>query len=72
MTIRNYVDIGLFIPDRSDNDDRRFREPELHKLTFSGRARALGFTIESCPDCPSCRTWAATAEQTGVALRRQL
>lgn len=47
-TIRYYEDIGLVEPPRSDNGYRMFREPELHKLAFLGRARALGFTIEDC------------------------
>ncbi|WP_164659597.1 Cu(I)-responsive transcriptional regulator [Tropicibacter sp. Alg240-R139] len=47
-TIRYYEDIGLVVPGRSDNGYRQFREQDLHKLTFLGRARTLGFTIEDC------------------------
>ncbi len=47
-TIRYYEDIGLITPQRNDNGYRYFRETDLHKLTFLGRARALGFTIEDC------------------------
>jgi len=47
-TIRYYEDIGLVKPLRGENGYRTFREQELHKLTFLGRARALGFTIEDC------------------------
>ena len=47
-TIRYYEDIGLVKPLRDSNGYRAFREKELHKLTFLGRARALGFTIEDC------------------------
>ncbi len=47
-TIRYYEEIGLVRPLRSDNGYRAFRESDLHKLTFLGRARALGFTIEDC------------------------
>ncbi|GAB5438854.1 Cu(I)-responsive transcriptional regulator [Falsiruegeria mediterranea] len=47
-TIRYYEDIGLVVPGRSDNGYRQFRDQDLHKLTFLGRARALGFTIEDC------------------------
>lgn len=47
-TIRYYEDIGLIKPLRDDNGYRRFRDQDLHKLNFVGRARALGFTIEDC------------------------
>lgn len=47
-TIRYYEDIGLISPIRAQNGYRSFRELDLHKLAFIGRARALGFTIEDC------------------------
>ncbi|SFE03798.1 Cu(I)-responsive transcriptional regulator [Roseivivax sediminis] len=47
-TIRYYEDIGLIRPGRSANGYRAFRENDLHKLAFIGRARTLGFTIEEC------------------------
>lgn len=47
-TIRYYEEIGLITPMRDTNGYRRFRESDLHKLAFLGRARALGFTIEDC------------------------
>ena len=47
-TIRYYEDIGLVSPLRDTNGYRAFRDQDLHKLTFLGRARALGFTIEDC------------------------
>ncbi|CUK09869.1 Copper export regulator [Ruegeria denitrificans] len=47
-TIRYYEDISLIKPLRDDNGYRRFREQDVHKLNFLGRARALGFTIEDC------------------------
>ncbi len=47
-TIRYYEDIDLIKPLRDNNGYRRFRDQDIHKLTFLGRARALGFTIEDC------------------------
>ena len=47
-TIRYYEDIGLVKPMRDANGYRAFREQELHKLAFLGRARSLGFSIEDC------------------------
>lgn len=47
-TIRYYEEIGLVQPLRSDNGYRAFRDSDIHKLAFLGRARALGFSIEDC------------------------
>ncbi len=47
-TIRYYEEINLIKPLRDTNGYRAFRQPDLHKLTFLGRARALGFSIEDC------------------------
>lgn len=47
-TIRYYEEIGLVTPARGANGYRSFNDPDLHKLSFLGRARALGFTIEEC------------------------
>ena len=47
-TIRYYEDIGLIKPLRDSNGYRAFRDSDMHKLAFLGRARALGFTIENC------------------------
>lgn len=47
-TIRYYEDIDLIKPQRDENGYRRFRAQDIHKLTFLGRARALGFTIDDC------------------------
>lgn len=47
-TIRYYEEIGLIRPLRSANGYRAFRDSDLHKLAFLGRARSLGFSIEDC------------------------
>jgi len=47
-TIRYYEDINLIKPLRDRNGYRAFRESDLHKLTFLGRARSLGFSIAEC------------------------
>lgn len=47
-TIRYYEDIGLILPDRTDNGYRDFSDTHMHKLAFLSRARGLGFTIEDC------------------------
>ncbi len=47
-TIRYYEDIGLVEPLRAENGYRQFRESDLHKLAFLGRARHMGFSIEDC------------------------
>lgn len=47
-TVRYYEDIGLVTPLREANGYRAFREQDLHKLSFLGQARALGFSIEDC------------------------
>ncbi|MBI1220755.1 MAG: Cu(I)-responsive transcriptional regulator [Rhodobacteraceae bacterium] len=47
-TIRYYEEIGLITPLRDLNGYRAFRSSDVHKLSFLGRARALGFSIEDC------------------------
>ena len=47
-TIRYYEEIGLVTPLRAANGYRSFRDTDLHKLSFLGRARSLGFSIEDC------------------------
>ncbi|MDQ2091190.1 Cu(I)-responsive transcriptional regulator [Marimonas arenosa] len=60
-TIRYYEDIGLVTPQRAANGYRTFRDSDLHKLSFLGRARSLGFSIEDC------RTLLALYEDRGRA-----
>jgi MerR family copper efflux transcriptional regulator len=60
-TIRYYEDIGLIAPPRNSNGYRAFRDTDVHKLAFLGRARSLGFTIEDC------RTLIALYEDQGRA-----
>jgi Cu(I)-responsive transcriptional regulator len=60
-TIRYYEDIDLIKPQRDANGYRAFANSDIHKLTFLGRARALGFTIEDC------RNLLALWEDTGRA-----
>ncbi|MEO0774417.1 MAG: Cu(I)-responsive transcriptional regulator [Pseudomonadota bacterium] len=47
-TIRYYEEIALIQPARDANGYRVFADTDAHKLTFLGRARALGFSIEEC------------------------
>ncbi len=47
-TIRYYESIGLLRLSRDQNGYRHFTDSDIHKLTFLGRARTLGFTIEDC------------------------
>lgn len=47
-TIRYYEEIGLIRPLRDANGYRSFRQGDVHKLDFLGRARGLGFSIEEC------------------------
>ncbi len=47
-TIRYYEDVGLVTAGRGANGYRVFQNTDAHKLTFLGRARALGFSIEHC------------------------
>ncbi len=47
-TIRYYEDIGLVRPARGDNGYRDFSAQDAHKLSFLGRSRSLGFSIEEC------------------------
>lgn len=47
-TVRYYADIELIKPVRCMNGYRDFSEADAHKLTFLGRARSLGFSIEDC------------------------
>jgi DNA-binding transcriptional MerR regulator len=41
-TIRYYEDINLIKPMRDDNGYRRFREQDVHKLSFFGTCPCIG------------------------------
>lgn len=62
-TIRYYEEIGLVTPTRSANGYRVFSDSDAHKLTFLGRARALGFSIEDCRDLLTL--WADQSRASG-------
>jgi MerR family transcriptional regulator, copper efflux regulator len=47
-TIRYYEDIGLVRPARAANGYRVFTPREVNQLSFVGRARSLGFSVEDC------------------------
>lgn len=47
-TVRYYADIGLVAPPRQANGYRDYGDAELRRLSFIGRARAFGFSIEDC------------------------
>lgn len=49
-TIRYYEDVGLIAPKRGANGYRSFSDNDLHRLSFLGRARSLGFSIQECRD----------------------
>ncbi len=66
-TIRYYEDIGLVQPLRKENGYRTFREKDVHKLAFLGRARALGFTIE---DCRSLLKLYADTDRTSAEVKQ--
>jgi len=73
-TIRYYEEIGLIRPMRGGNGYRAFRETDVHKLAFLGRARALGFPISECRNLlqlyeDDSRTSAEVKEIAKVHLR---
>ncbi|MCO6184926.1 Cu(I)-responsive transcriptional regulator [Rhizobium sp. L1K21] len=47
-TIRYYEEIGLVVPDRSENGYRDYSDVDGHRLKFLQRSRSLGFSIEEC------------------------
>ena len=47
-TVRYYADIGLVAPSRAPNGYRDYGDAELKRLSFIGRARAFGFSIDDC------------------------
>lgn len=47
-TIRYYEDIGLVTAPRHGNGYRYYADQHLDQLSFVGRARNLGFSVEEC------------------------
>jgi MerR family transcriptional regulator, copper efflux regulator len=47
-TIRYYEDIGLIVPERSDNGYRDYSNEDVHRLRFLQRSRSLGFSVGEC------------------------
>lgn len=47
-TLRYYEEVGLVTPDRHSNGYRTYSDQHLDQLRFIARARALGFSLESC------------------------
>ena len=48
-TVRYYAEIGLVVPEgRSDKGYRMYDEKSLRRLGFVRRARAFGFSVETC------------------------
>ena len=70
-TIRYYEDIGLVDPLRSDNGYRSFRQSDLHKLAFPGRARSLGFSIDDCRNLLALYDDSARASADVKAIARE-
>lgn len=67
-TIRYYEEIGLVRPGRGANGYRRFGPREMERLSFIGRARSLGFTIEDCRALLALREDGARASADVKAL----
>tara|TARA_R110002095_G_scaffold174943_2_gene152423 strand:- start:93 stop:524 length:432 start_codon:yes stop_codon:yes gene_type:complete len=70
-TIRYYESIGLLSPLRAENGYRDYREPDLHKLGFLARARALGFSIDDCRHLLSLDSDASRSSSDVKALAQQ-
>ena len=47
-TLRYYEEVGLVVADRTSNGYRSYSSNQTEQLKFVGRARALGFDLESC------------------------
>ncbi|MEM7270616.1 MAG: MerR family DNA-binding protein [Pseudomonadota bacterium] len=47
-TVRYYADIGLVAPVRGSNGYRDYDDADVRRLSFIGRARAFGFSVEEC------------------------
>jgi MerR family copper efflux transcriptional regulator len=47
-TVRYYCDIGLVAPLRGTNGYRDYADPDVRRLSFIGRARTFGFSVNDC------------------------
>jgi MerR family copper efflux transcriptional regulator len=47
-TVRYYADIGLVAPARQGNGYRDYADADIQRLSFIGRSRAFGFSVEEC------------------------
>lgn len=72
-TVRYYADIGLVVPSgRSDNGYRLYGDTELSKLAFVRRARAFGFSVDTCKELLSLYEDSnrSSADVKSIALKR--
>ncbi|MGB0412260.1 MAG: MerR family DNA-binding protein [Pikeienuella sp.] len=47
-TVRYYADIDLVAPERQANGYRDYSDDDVRRLSFIGRSRAFGFSVDEC------------------------